>query len=172
MRVRDTIAGLGLIIAIAFPGLAAAHDIDAKREEMRAHLKFCTQKYGYDPKRTRGFDEHEIAPGEAKWRDCAYDGIRKIMMPNSAVPSAYQTLIALDRVMTREIQAGEKTRAEREKRIQKFIDDTIAKEKTKSNQAAGQEKKKEQEELDQMRVELITRMNEIKRMREFQTTFR
>ncbi len=173
MKSRIAFAGLGLMFAMALPNLVAADEVDARVKELRTYLKSCTQKYGYDPKRTRRFGEHEIAPGEAKWRDCAYDGIRKIMVPPSAVPNAYQTLIALDRVMTREIKEGTRTRAEREERIKQFIDRTLAQEKPAPATGATQGKSQQQlDELEKMRAELAARQREITRMRQLQTTIR
>jgi len=173
MKKRNAFAGLGLIIAITLPVPAAADGLDGRLERLQAHLDSCTQKYGYDPQRTRRFAENEIAPGEDKWRDCAYDGIRKIMVPASAVPNAYQTLIALDRVMTREIRDGKRTRAEREDRIKKFIDSTLAQEKKAPGNGDAQGQTEQQgDELEKMRAELAARQREITKMRQFQTKIR
>jgi hypothetical protein len=168
MNIRNTLAGLGLITALTFPCLVIADELDSRLELLKTHLKSCTQKHGYNPDRTGRYGDHEIAPGEIKWRDCAYEGIRLIMVPSSAVPNSYQNLIALDKVMTREIQAGELSRADRKKRIDKFVDLTLSKEKKAPSKTAPQGDATQQAELQQMRKELVTRMNEIQRMRSLQ----
>ena len=110
-------------VALLVPGLAAADEIDARMDRLHDRFQQCTRQHGYDPQSLGSTGPHEVAPGELQWRECAYDGVREIMVPASAVPDAYETLIALDRVMTREIEAGKRTRDQRRDRIQGMLDD-------------------------------------------------
>jgi len=168
MKVQTTLAGLSLMLIGAVPSFAASDDVDVRREKLSTHLKSCTQENGYDPKQTRKFAKHEIAPGELKWRECAYDGVRDIMIPGSTVANAYQTLIALDKIMTREVAAGKRTRAERKKRIENFIDRTLAQEQPAQSSRASSE----QAELLKMHDVMVARQRELRKMRDIQSMMR
>jgi len=163
---------IAVALAGLLPCLAAADAVDARLDELDVYLASCTQQFGYDSKRSASFAEHEIAPGEAKWRDCAYDGIRKIMVPPSAVPAAYDTLIALDKIMTREIPGGKRSRAERKQRIGKMIDDIIAKEKAASQGSSSQNKAASEAELLKEREQFMAREREMRKMRRIQGMMR
>ncbi len=163
---------IAVVFTCLLPCLAVADAVDARLDELDAYLASCTQQFGYDSKASASFAEHEIAPGEAKWRDCAYDGIRKIMVPPSAVPSAYDTLIALDKIMTREIPGGKRSRAERKQRIGKMIDDIIAKEKAASQGGSSQNKAASEAELLKERDQFMAREREMRKMRRLQGMMR
>jgi hypothetical protein len=172
---RSRRAGLratAVAFACMLPCLAVADAVDARLDALHAYLASCTQEFGYDSKHSASFAEHEIAPGEAKWRDCAYDGIRKIMVPSSAVPATYDTLIALDKVMTREIPGGKRSRAERKQRIGKMIDDIIAKEKAASQGGSSQNKAASEAELLKERNQFMAREREMRKMRRIQGMMR
>jgi hypothetical protein len=164
-----TVWAVATVVALLAGGAAAKEDVDARVQRLRAHLQSCTQSYGYDPDRVRSLGPHEIGPGELKWRDCAYQGIRAIMVPASAVPATYDTLIGLDRVMTRDIEAGKKTRDERRARIQKLIDDILARER-KAGEAPGAELT--EEEMERRRDEFVVRQRELQRMRRIESMMR
>ena len=155
--------------AMACPALAAAQDVDARLERLRAHLASCTAEHGYDPGRSSNVGAHDLAPGEAAWRGCAYQGVREIMVPGSAVPDAYEALIALDRVITRDVEAGKSTRDDRRARIRTMVDDIVAREKAAAGGSGGAGT---DEEMSKMRDEFMARQEEIKRMRRFQQMMR
>lgn len=166
---RRWLPALLCVHAMACPAPAAAQDVDARLERLRAHLASCTAEHGYDPARSGNVGEHELAPGEAAWRGCAYQGVREIMVPGSAVPDAYEALIALDRVITRDVEAGKSTRDDRRARIRTMVDDIVAREKTA---AGGSGAASTDEEMSKMRDEFMARQEEIKRMRRFQQMMR
>lgn len=157
------------LLALSWPGLAIADEVDARADQLSDRFRQCTREYGYDPESTGSTGPHEIAPGELKWRGCAYDGIREIMVPASAVPDAYDTLIALDQVMTREIETGKRTREQRRTRIQAMIDDILKREK-----AAGADKPPAADaaRLEAERGEFLARQREIRKMRRIETMMR
>ena len=168
-RMRRLLLLIAAAMAFSTGGVGADDGVDARVERLRAHLQSCTQRYGYDPDRVRSLGPHEIGPGELKWRDCAYEGIREVMVPASAVPDAYDTLIGLDRVMTRDIEARKKTRDERRRRIQKLIDDILAREK-KADQPP--EAELTEEEMERRRDEFVVRQRELQRMRRIESMMR
>jgi hypothetical protein len=159
-----------LLLASAMPGLVSADEVDARLDKLRTYLKACTQEHGYDPDRARNYGEHEIAAGEMKWRECAYDGVRKIMVPESSVPNSYQTLISLDRVMTKEIRNDNRTREQRRTRITQMLDHILAQEKSKLSSAG--DARKEQEDLVKTRNELTARLRELEKMRRIESMMR
>lgn len=172
IRLLATAITMGWLLVCAVSSMAAADAVDARLDELHAYLQTCTRDFGYDSERSASYGEHEIAPGEVKWRDCAYTGIRKIMVPPSAVPASYDTLIALDKIITREIPGGKRTRAERKQRIGKMIDDILAKEKAASAAVATQEKTADEAELVEQRDLLLARQREMRKMRRIQGMMR
>ena len=176
---RAGLRAVAAMLACLSPGLvgAAATDaVDARFDEFRAHLGVCTKDFGYDPARSASYGKHELAPGEQKWRECAYEGIRKIMVPPSATPDSYAGLIGLDKVMTKEILAGNRTRAERQERIRKMIDDILAKEKAAEPAAAGASQttlsEEEEAKLRAQRDQFVASQRELQKMRRFQSMMR
>jgi hypothetical protein len=167
--IRRVLLAIAAALLFPTPGAVADEGVDARVERLRGHLQSCTQRYGYDPDRVRSLGPHEIGPGELKWRDCAYRGIREIMVSASAVPETYDTLIGLDRVMTRDIEAGKRTRDERRQRIQQLIDDILAREKK-----AGEPPEAEltEEEMERRRDEFVLRQRELQRMRRIESMMR
>ncbi len=90
------------------------------RAQVQAHFASCTEVNGFDPKAS-DLGEQGLAPGERAWRDCAYEGVTRIMIPRTQFPELYQQLIAEDQAMTGLIDNGEMTRSERMKRIQELV---------------------------------------------------
>ena len=118
--------GLGLVALALALALAACTSAPAPtdtsiRERFKAYLDQCTAQYGYNPDAVRGVGEHELAPNERAWRECAYQGVKMILIPNSSVPDLYRILIAEDRTMTNQISAGTLTRQERRNRIEQLF---------------------------------------------------
>ena len=169
---RNGLRSIVAMLAYLSSGLVCADAVDARLDELHAYLGACTRDFGYDPQRTGSFADHEIAPGEAKWRGCAYEGIRKIMVPNSATPAAYDTLIALDKVMTREIPGGKRTRGERKQRIGKMVDGILAREKASTDGKSAQSKVADDAELLKQRDQLLARQREMQKMRRLQVLIR
>lgn len=87
------------------------------------HLAECTKKTGYDPDNTANLGKHEIAPGEDKWRACAYKGIESILIPETINPVFYTTLIQTHKIMTDNIRRKASTRAERKQQIEDLVQD-------------------------------------------------
>ena len=155
-------------VALLVPGLAAADEIDARMDRLHDRFQQCTRQHGYDPQSLGSTGPHEVAPGELQWRECAYDGVREIMVPASAVPDAYETLIALDRVMTREIEAGKRTRDQRRDRIQGMLDDILNKERD----AGAHKRRAASAELEADRAALLARERELRKMRRIESMMR
>lgn len=161
------------VLALMLPAPVAADEVDARLDRLREFLRSCTEKHGYDPKKTAALDDHDIAPGEKSWRRCAYDGIRKIMIPRSAVPGDYQNLIASDQTMTREIGEGKLTRDEREARIKKLVDAALAREEAAASGSVDPpDGGTGEDELLKQRNELVARQREIQKMRRIQSMMR
>jgi hypothetical protein len=111
-----------LAVAIALlPQMVAALSPEEARAQLDTELSRCTQRFSFDPTAT-GLPERALASGERSWRECAYEGIRKHLVPNSTIPDVYLQLIGEDRTLTDRLDRGEITRAERRQRLGQLID--------------------------------------------------
>lgn len=95
--------------------------LDQRGARMEFHLAKCAEILDFDFNSVIGLGEHELAPGEGDWRDCAYVGIKKFMIPNTTVPQLYQLLIVEDKAMTQLLLQGNITRMQRAKRIRALV---------------------------------------------------
>ena len=77
------------VLCFVFSGRIYADDFDQKLEKLNGELSGCTETTGYNPDRSGNLGDHELGKGERKWRECAYQGIRDIMIPGSVIPTAY-----------------------------------------------------------------------------------
>lgn len=91
------------------------------RDAVGAQLERCTQTHGYDPNSVAGVGEHELAPNERAWRQCAYDAIRAYTRSNPSVAGPCDQLILEDITMTSAIEAGTMTRSQRQERIEALV---------------------------------------------------
>jgi hypothetical protein len=114
-----------LVVAAIVSGWSAiaAADNDLRpslldNEKFLKHLAGCTRQHGYDPTAQNGLGPHELGRNEMPWRECAYEGIRRIIVPASALPEMYEDLIAEDRKMTEAVVQGTMTRDDRRSRIE------------------------------------------------------
>jgi hypothetical protein len=109
-------------VAVAIPGLAwPAHTAarltaDQAWTKLYERVEACEKSYNYDPE-TIAVDERSLAPNEKRFRQCVYESIEKLMIPNSLVPDAYRTLIKNDQRWTESIETGEMTRTERREQL-------------------------------------------------------
>ena len=94
----------------------------APARAMRADIITCTDQLGYPP-RDQSLGEHELAPREISWRECAYQAIRNYITAGGSMADSLRQLIDEDRRMTAEIPRGPMTRAERSARLGKMIAD-------------------------------------------------
>jgi hypothetical protein len=156
------------VLCFLFSGRTIAADFDQRLEKLRGHNSDCTETTGYDPARSRNLDDHELGAGERKWRECVYQGIRDIMIPGSATPTAYSTLIARDKVMTNNIEAKKLSRKERKARLDKVIASIKEREAADVKKKSGQQGVSTQQ-LEEQGKQLEARMAEIERMREIQS---
>lgn len=78
-----------------------------------AHLAACSASSGYDPDKAADLGTYEIAAGEAAWATCAYDGVDKILVPESRTPELYRDLVARHKDLTAQLRDRKVTRAER-----------------------------------------------------------
>ncbi|MCG3145502.1 MAG: hypothetical protein HONDAALG_03113 [Gammaproteobacteria bacterium] len=108
-------------LAVLLPRAAAALTPEEVRARLDADLSQCTQRYGFDPA-ARDLPERALAPGERAWRECAYEGVQKHMIPNSTIPDVYLQLIGEDRMLTDRLDRGEITRAQRRQRLDQLIE--------------------------------------------------
>jgi len=114
----------GVLIASAvtlLPRAAAALTPEEARARLETELAQCTQRHSFDPAAS-GLPERALAPGERSWRECAYEGVKKHLVPNSAIPDVYLQLIGEDRTLTDRLDRGEITRAERRQRLEQLIE--------------------------------------------------
>jgi hypothetical protein len=88
----------------------------------------CANEHGYDWQSPGGVEEKTLAVGEKAWRQCVYAGIRRDVVPNSAVPDEYERIIARDIEYTEAIEAGKMTRHERWRRNRVARDIVVANE--------------------------------------------
>ncbi len=110
-----------MTLAILLPKAAAALTPEEVRARLDAELSQCTQRYGFDPA-ARDLPERALAPGERAWRECAYEGVKTHVIPNSAIPDVYLQLIGEDRMLTDRLDRGEITRAERRQRLDQLVE--------------------------------------------------
>jgi len=111
-----------LTLALA-PGLlpyAMALTPEEVRARLDAELSQCTQRFGFDPA-AKDLPARALAPGERAWRECAYEGVKRQVIPNSAIPDVYLQLIGEDRMLTDRLERGEIARAERRRRLDELI---------------------------------------------------
>ncbi len=132
MRARGiaAIALVGVLAACASQQGATTQEksrIELANEQLVAELDQCSARHDTDP-RTATVGENELAPREREWRACAYEGIRAILVPASAVPEVYDELIAEDEALTDQVEAGEITRTERRARLDQLREEIAAKE--------------------------------------------
>jgi len=109
--------------------VALGQDVAKAREQNQAHVKECSRLHGYDPEKTSSLGPYELGAGEREWRECVYQGIEKYLIPNTLSPEAYRKAIAEDRKITAAIAGGKMTRAQRQARVEKIIEDLEALEK-------------------------------------------
>jgi hypothetical protein len=89
---------------------------------LSADLDECTRLHKYDPAQADQFGEYEIGEGELEWRQCAYQALRKHSRSVPDMQTRYEDVIAADLEMTRQIQDGTLTRAERRIRTEEMMD--------------------------------------------------
>jgi len=146
---------IAAVVALSLSFLPAG--VQASEEswtKFEAHLQECTAKHGYDRKRERNLGEHELGTGELAWRECAYDGVRKLLIPASGLDSSYRRVIVQDKVMTDKVAKGDLTRRERAKRLEELV-----------SQLRAAELQRAPQEMDQAHAEFMQRMVELRRMK-------
>lgn len=104
-------------LASALPEAGAQFVDNEPKVRMQRAMEVCTLNHGYDPADADLLGPHQLGEGELAWRDCVYQAIGEILIPSVASPLPYERLILEDREMTRAIQAGQLTRAERKARL-------------------------------------------------------
>ena len=117
----------------------------AARDRLVADLQQCTRSNGYDPKAV-GLPENALARNELKWRQCAYDAVRKYEQGHPSVRGMYDQLISEDIQMTTAIQQGNLTRSQRRTRIEQLVGQIKAAEDAEVR-AAEVEQARQQEQL-------------------------
>jgi hypothetical protein len=106
---------------VLLPPAAVALTPEEGRAKLDAELAQCTQRFGFDPAAS-DLPERALASGERSWRECAYEGVKKHMIPNSTIPDVYLQLIGEDRTLTDRLDRGEITRTERRQRLDQLIE--------------------------------------------------
>jgi hypothetical protein len=138
--------------------------MDEARTRFDQHLAECTKEFGYSPEQSFRFGDHELAPKELEWRKCAYEGVRKWLIPNTDLPEGYDQLIDEDQRMTSSIAAKQLTRTERRERLDQLMHAIEEKERA--------ERERLELELEAMMKDMqelqrqMDRMNEIQRMQQ------
>ncbi len=113
------------LLALAFLNLSlpasAAKDIETARTQFDQFLDKCAQQFGYVRNKELSFGDHELAPGEQQYRECAYEGVDQILIPNTTLADDYRHIVAEDKRMTDQIVAKKMTRKARRERLDKLI---------------------------------------------------
>jgi hypothetical protein len=124
---QATFAALALAAACGAPStsksIVGPPEIVYAREQLDDDIALCTKRYGYDPKADSKLGTTGLAPGEREWRECAYQGIEKYLIPRTLSPDVYRRAITEDRKLTEELAQGEITRAQRQARVQQMLDE-------------------------------------------------
>ena len=157
------------ILCFVFSGRIYAEDFNQKLEKLRNDISGCTEKTGYNSARSGNLGDHELGAGERKWRECVYQGIRDIMIPGSAIPTAYSTLISRDKVMTNNIEAKKLSRKERKARLDKVIGSIKQREAAAAVAQKGAQQGVSTQQLEEQGKQFEERMAEIERMRDIQS---
>ena len=157
------------ILCFVFSGRIYAEDFNQKLENLRNDISGCTEKTGYNSARSGNLGDHELGAGERKWRECVYQGIRDIMIPGSAIPTAYSTLISRDKVMTNNIEAKKLSRKERKARLDKVIASIKQREAAAAVAQKGAQQGVSTQQLEEQGKQFEERMAEIERMRDIQS---
>jgi hypothetical protein len=117
---RVALVALAVLLLAACSGgkmKLGGSDMGKAYKEYNAYLDRCTAMYGVDPRRPSALGPFELAPNEREWRDCAHEGIKTILVPESKSPDMYWQWIAQDQLMTDLIAKQQMTRAQRDERL-------------------------------------------------------
>jgi hypothetical protein len=114
-------------LVLLYGGCATTGGSPAEKKLVE-HMAQCSEKYGYDPKKSSDLGEYELGPMEREWRSCVYEGIRTVIIPRTSIPEVYENLIEQDRDMTDAIEKGRLTRSQRESRVNNLIQTIRARE--------------------------------------------
>src|SRR5688572_25639892 len=121
------VVSAGVIVACGGAGTsrdtATTTEIATARRQLDDHMTECTKRYGYDPEASSKLRSNVLGPGEREWRGCVYQGIEKYLIRRTLSADIYRRAIAGDRKMTEGIATGEMTRAQRQLRKQRMLDD-------------------------------------------------
>ena len=150
-----------IAVAASASNVAAGDDVDGSYRAFERHVAHCTSRFGYDPQALSHLGEYELAPGELEWRDCYYQGVREIVIPNSRVPAAYKKLVAEDRSMSKRIERREITRRDRAARLGQL-----------KREIESAEKEAELQRMEKNRDSYRARQDEAKRMRKIRSQSR
>lgn len=160
---RHTACGIVFISLLTMTlTVEAGMNLEKAHQKFDQHMAECTQQLGYDPDQSDSFGDYELAPKEREWRKCVYQGIHKLLVPNTWIPDFYYRIIAEDQLMTDMIDAKQLTRAKRRERLDELVAALERKE--------AAERKRVQEDLDTTMNQMeelqqqMDRMNEIQQM--------
>lgn len=126
-----------------------------------ARLNDCTAIHNYNPNEAWGLGQYELAPTERAWLECAYTGVEKIIVPNTAFPKLYREAVTRHKSMTNLVERGELTRAERRKRTLEIRDSISQMEIERIFKEAKiykSDDEKYQEMMEDTAVQMIRRM--------------
>jgi hypothetical protein len=111
---------------VSSTGYAAT--LEETRAAMESHLAGCAERTGYDRESGAGLADDQLHPDERAYLSCAYEGIRRILIPGAANPQAYDDLMVEYQRMTDAVAAGRLTRADRRARAEALLADVRKKE--------------------------------------------
>ena len=86
-----------------------------------AHLAACSASSGYDPDKAADLGTYDVAPGEDAWATCAYEGVDKILIPDTRAPELYRALVERHKDLTAQLRQQKVTRAERRALIETMV---------------------------------------------------
>lgn len=171
MGMRHNFARLVLLPLVAAALAGCAETPEGKRDvyaRVLAEMDRCAEAHGYRRAEYLALGPYELAPGEAAWRACVYDGIARELMPAAVRPEAYRELIETDRRLTAGIAAGRVSRAERERRVGDLLARIEVEEETARQARLRQrlEATKDQEEHQRLIEEIERRRRHASEMRQ------
>ncbi len=109
----------GLILLSGCP--AANVNVSEADNDLDRHLAQCTAKYGHDQQKTAGLGEYELPPGEKTFLSCTYEGIYRLIIPNTPIPDKYMDLVDQHRKMTEAVNKKAMTRAQRKAKTRTLL---------------------------------------------------
>ena len=116
--------------------------------ELEGALKKCSEQTGYDPAEQGALGQYDLGAGELQWRDCAYEALLMVVVPNTPYPALYMDLVANDKELTRGIEERYVTRDERQAKISGQLREIVDREEKAARLQSAQADMEERMRID------------------------